>query len=45
MITLHSLYALAGAMFAAFALFSLRDASNSKRYGNAAFWGDRKSVV
>ena len=39
MITLHWLYALAGAMFAAFALLSLRDASNSKRYGNAAFWG------
>ena len=39
MITLHWLYALAGAMFAAFALLSLRDASNPKRYGNAAFWG------
>ncbi len=39
MITLHWLYALAGAMFAAFALFSLRDASNPKRFGNAAFWG------
>ena len=39
MITLHWLYALAGAMFAAIALLSLRDASNPKRYGNAAFWG------
>ena len=39
MITLHWLYALAGAMFAAFALFSVRDATNPKRAGNAAFWG------
>ena len=39
MITLHWLYALAGAMFATFALFSGRDASNPKRVGNAAFWG------
>jgi len=38
-ITLHWLYALAGAMFAAFALFSVRDATNPKRVGNAAFWG------
>ena len=39
MITLHWLYALAGAMFAAFALLSLTDRSNKKRLGNAAFWG------
>lgn len=39
MITLHWLYALAGAMFAAFALLSAVDRSNAKRFGNAAFWG------
>ena len=39
MITLHWLYALAGAMFAAFALLSALDQSNNKRFGNAAFWG------
>jgi uncharacterized membrane protein len=39
MITLHCLYALAGAMFAVFALLSARDQSNPKRFGNAAFWG------
>ena len=39
MITLHWLYALAGAMFAAFALLSAVDKSNKKRLGNAAFWG------
>jgi uncharacterized membrane protein len=39
MITLHWLYALAGAMFAAFALLSAADRSNGKRWGNAAFWG------
>ena len=39
MITLHWLYALAGAMFAAFALLSIFDSSNPKRFGNAAFWG------
>ena len=39
MITLHWLYALAGAMFAAFALLSALDGSNPKRFGNAAFWG------
>ena len=39
MITLHWLYALAGAMFAAFALLSALDGSNPKRLGNAAFWG------
>jgi uncharacterized membrane protein len=39
MITLHWLYALAGAMFAAFALLSALDRSNAKRFGNSAFWG------
>ena len=39
MITLHWLYALAGAMFAAFALLSALDRDNKKRFGNAAFWG------
>ena len=39
MITLHWLYALAGAMFAAFAILSALDRSHSKRFGNAAFWG------
>ncbi|HVL29187.1 MAG TPA: DUF979 family protein, partial [Sphingomicrobium sp.] len=39
MITLHWLYALAGAMFAAFALLSALDPANPKRFGNAAFWG------
>ena len=39
MITLHWLYALAGAMFAAIALLSAIDQANPKRFGNAAFWG------
>ena len=39
MITLHWLYALAGAMFAAFAVLSALDRLHSKRFGNAAFWG------
>ncbi len=39
MITLHWLYALAGLMFAAFALLSALDGANPKRFGNAAFWG------
>ena len=39
MITLHWLYTLAGAMFAAFALLSALDGENPKRLGNAAFWG------
>ena len=39
MITLHWLYTLAGAMFATFALLSALDGRNSKRLGNAAFWG------
>jgi uncharacterized membrane protein len=39
MITLHWLYSLAGAMFAAFALLSVIDRTNARRLGNAAFWG------
>ena len=39
MITLQWLYALAGAMFAGFALSSALDRANPKRFGNAAFWG------
>jgi uncharacterized membrane protein len=38
-ITLHWLYALAGAMFAVIALLSALDRANPKRLGNAAFWG------
>jgi uncharacterized membrane protein len=38
-ITLHWLYGLAGATFAAFSLLSAADHSNRKRFGNAAFWG------
>ncbi len=39
MIGLPALYTFAGLVFAAFALGSLRDRSNRKRLGNAAFWG------
>jgi uncharacterized membrane protein len=39
MITLGWLYALGGAMFAAYAVLSARDGRNPKRWGNAAFWG------
>jgi uncharacterized membrane protein len=39
MITLQWAYSLAGLMFAAFALLSVLDRSNRKRWGNAAFWG------
>src|SRR6185295_6986876 len=39
MITMPWLYALAGVMFAAFALLSVVDRANPKRFGNAAFWG------
>lgn len=39
MIDLHWLYVLAGAVFAAFAISSARDATNAKRWGNTAFWG------
>jgi len=39
MITMPWLYALAGVMFAAFAILSLTDRANAQRFGNAAFWG------
>ena len=39
MITLQWLYVMAGLMFAAFAFLSALDATNGKRFGNAAFWG------
>ncbi len=39
MIGLPALYTLTGAMFAAFAVLGLRDRSNPKRIGTAAFWG------
>jgi uncharacterized membrane protein len=38
MIDLHWLYVLAGAVFACFAIGTLRDATNPRRWGNAAFW-------
>jgi uncharacterized membrane protein len=38
-ITLHWLYILAGAVFAAFAISAARDPTNPRRLGNAAFWG------
>src|SRR3954468_22419663 len=38
MITLTWLYVLTGAIFAAFALLSVSDRTNGKRFGNAAFW-------
>lgn len=39
MISLGFVYAIAGIAFAAFALLSLRDGTNAKRFSNAAFWG------
>ena len=39
MIGLPTLYLLAGTMFAAFAVLSAIDRSNTKRLGNAIFWG------
>ncbi len=39
MIRLADVYYLTGAMFAGFALLSLRDRANRKRFGNTAFWG------
>ena len=39
MITLQWVYALAGLVFAGFAILSARDAENPKRWRNAAFWG------
>ncbi|MEP6785115.1 MAG: DUF979 domain-containing protein [Sphingomonadales bacterium] len=38
MITLPWLYTLAGLTFVAFAILSVRDTTNGKRWGNAAFW-------
>ena len=38
MITLEHVYILAGAMFVVFSWLSLRDRSNTKRFGNAGFW-------
>lgn len=38
MIGLPMVYALAGLAFLAFAVLSLRDGSNAKRWGNGAFW-------
>jgi uncharacterized membrane protein len=38
MINLHWLYVVAGVVFAGFAIGSARDETNSKRWGNAAFW-------
>lgn len=39
MIGLPFVYTLAGLAFLAFAVLSSRDGTNSKRFGNAAFWG------
>lgn len=38
MINLHWLYALAGVVFASFAIGSARDPANPKRWGNICFW-------
>ncbi len=39
MITLEHVYFFGGLVFAAFAILSVGDRSNPKRFGNAAFWG------
>jgi uncharacterized membrane protein len=39
MITLEHVYIFAGLVFGAFAVFGLQDATNPKRFANAAFWG------
>jgi len=39
MITLQHVYFLIGAMFLGFAILSLTDRTNPKRFGNAAVWG------
>ncbi|HEV8406719.1 MAG TPA: DUF979 domain-containing protein [Sphingomicrobium sp.] len=38
MIDMHWLYVFAGIVFASFAIASVRNAGNAKRWGNAAFW-------
>lgn len=38
MITLDWLYVFAGAVFAAFAMLSVTDRTNARRFGNGAFW-------
>lgn len=38
MIDMHWLYVFAGIVFGSFAVSSLRNAGNAKRWGNAAFW-------
>ena len=38
MIDMHWLYIFAGFVFASFAVSSVRDTANAKRWGNAAFW-------
>jgi uncharacterized membrane protein len=38
MIDLHWLYIVGGAVFASFAISSVRDRTNFKRWGNTAFW-------
>ena len=39
MITVQYVFWFVGALFAAWALLSLFDRTNPKRFGNAAFWG------
>lgn len=39
MITLNTVYFIAGLLFAAFAISNLRDSTNPKRFVNALFWG------
>ena len=39
MITIQHVFYLVGSLFAAWALLSLFDRTNPKRFGNAAFWG------
>jgi uncharacterized membrane protein len=39
MITIQHIFYLVGGLFAAWALLSLGDRTNPKRFGNAAFWG------
>lgn len=39
MITIDHIYVVVGLLFTAFAVLSLLDPTNPKRFGNAAFWG------